>query len=294
MNCARRRFSGVGPALRRAAWLTACMLAACGTKQHAGTKSQVVARVNDREITTMQLNQKLQALNPATLTPEITRRALSSLIDEELLVQEAQKAKLDRDPATVAAFEHARRQILAQTFAERRIFPRTGVSLTEEEQYYKENPPLFEHRKVYHLTIYTIKNSDMTDLMRADMNTAASSDQVREVLNKHGIKYEVQMVNSPAEDLPMEKLAQFANARAGDLLMAQQSDSKLLLVSIVDVEDRPLTFERAKPVIAAYLTKERNTQAIEDHLKTQRSGAAISYVGEFARLGTPPPTARAQ
>ena len=242
----------------------------------------------------MQLNQKLQALNPPSLTPEITRHALNSLIDEELLVQEAQKARMDRDPATVAAFEHAHRQILAQTYAERRIFPRTRVSLTEEEKYYKENPPLFEHRKVYHLTVYTIRNSDMTDLMRADMGNAASSDQVREVLNKHGIKYEVQVVNSPAEDLPMEKLAQFANAGVGDLLMAQQAEGKLLLISIVDVEDRPLTFERAKPMIAAYLTKERNTHAIEDHLKNQRSGASITYLGEFARLGAVPSTAQAR
>jgi EpsD family peptidyl-prolyl cis-trans isomerase len=234
----------------------------------------------------MQLNQTLQALNPQALTPDVTRHALNSLIDEELLVQEAQKAHLDRDPVTVAAFEHARRQILAQTFAERRIFPRVQISLPEQEKYYKDHPPLFEHRKLYRLTVYTIKSSEMTDLMKTDLNAAESSDQVRDVLNKHGIKYEVQLVNSPAEDLPLEKLAQFANAKVGDVLLAQQPDSKLLLISIAGLEDKPLSFDRAKPMIAAYLTKERNSQAIQDHLKTQRSGASITYVGEFSKFST--------
>jgi EpsD family peptidyl-prolyl cis-trans isomerase len=261
-------------------------LTACGSQHHSAAKSQVVAKVNDREVTTMQLNQTLQALNPPSLTPEVTQHALSSLVDEELLVQEAQKAQLDRDPMTVAAFEHARRQILAQTFAERRIFPRTQVSLSEEEKYYKDHPPLFEHRKIYRLTAYTIKDPDMTDLMKADLNTAGSSDQVRDVLNEHGIKYEVQLINAPAEDLPLEKIGQFANAKVGDLLIAQQPGNKLLLISIVGLEDKPLSFERAKPTIAAYLTKERNTQAIQDHLKAQRSGASITYVGEFSKFST--------
>jgi len=186
----------------------------------------------------------------------------------------------------LAALEHARRQILAQTFAERQIFPRTQVSLTEQEKYYKAHPALFEERKVYRLTVYTIHTPDMTDLLSSDLNATRSTDQVRDVLNKHGIRYEVQLVNAPAEDLPLDKISQFANAKVGDLLTATQPGNKVLLISVVSLEDKPLTFERAKPTITAYLTKERNTQAVEDHLKLQRSGARISYLGEFSKYST--------
>jgi len=261
-------------------------LIACGSQHHTNAKTQVVAKVNDREITTMQLNQTLASLNPPALTPEVTQHALSSLVDEEILVQEAQKAQLDREPATVAALEHARRRILAQTFAERQIFPRTQVSLTEQEKYYEAHPALFEDRKIYRLTAYTIHSPDMTDLLENDLNATKSADQVRDVLNKHGIRYEVQMVNAPAEDLPLEKIDQFASAKVGDLLTANQPGNKVLLISVVSLEDKPLTFERAKPVITAYLTKERNARAIEDHLKMQRNGARVSYLGEFSKYST--------
>ena len=276
MNCLRVLLT-----LGASGWLVAC-----GSQHHANARTQVVAKVNDREITTMQLNQTLASLNPPALTPEVTQHALSSLVDEEILVQEAQKAQLDREPATVAALEHARRQILAQTFAERSVFPRTQISLAEQEKYYKANPALFEHRKIYRLTVYTVHSPDVTDLLTNDLNTAGSADQVRDVLNKHGIKYEVQLVNAPAEDLPLQKIGQFANAKVGDVLTARQAGDKLLLISVVGLEDKPLTFERAKPMITAYLTKERNTQAIEDHLKMQRTGARVSYLGEFSKYST--------
>jgi peptidyl-prolyl cis-trans isomerase C len=128
-----------------------CLLAAlcvAGCARHAQTKSQVVAKVNDKEITISQLDQALDSMNPDTLTPEVTRRAIDSLVNEELLVQQALKNKLDRDPATVAALERARRQILAQAYAERMVYPRSPLALAEEEKYYQDHPGLFENRRV--------------------------------------------------------------------------------------------------------------------------------------------------
>ncbi len=281
---------GSGVAARRPgphSWAGAgfCVLAAlcvAGCVRHAQTKSQVVAKVNDKEITISQLDQALDAINPDTLTPEVTRRAIDSLVNEELLVQQALKNKLDRDPATVAALERARRQILAQAYAERMVYPRSPLVLAEEEKYYQDHPGLFENRRVYRLTVYSIKQSDMNDLLKADLNGARSVDQVRQALEKHEIKYETQHLNAPAEDLPIEKVAEFAAASVGDLMIADQGD-RALLISIVDTEPKPLAFEAARPAIDRYLTKQRNNEAIEEHLKMDKAAANISYVGEFAQ-----------
>src|ERR1700738_1465745 len=77
------------------------LLAGCsgrGPQQH----SQVVATVNDHDLTVLQLSQALQAAG-AEENPQATRKALAALIDEELLVQQATKNQLDRDPAIVQA-----------------------------------------------------------------------------------------------------------------------------------------------------------------------------------------------
>ena len=269
-----------------AALLVLTSLGLVGCVRHAATRSQVVVKVNDREITVSQLNEALDTINPDGLTAEVTRRAIDSLVDEELLVQEAVKNRLDRDPATVAALEHARRQILAEAYAERMVYPRAPLLLADEEKYYREHPALFENRKVYRLTIYAVPQSDMNDLLKADLDASRSAEQVRQVLEKHDIRYETQHVNAPAEDLPIDKVAQFAAASAGDLMIADRGDGKTLLISIVEAEPRPLAFEAAKPAIDRYLTKQRNNEAIEEHLKMDKSAAKIAYVGDFAQYRT--------
>jgi EpsD family peptidyl-prolyl cis-trans isomerase len=271
---------------RRILWVVALVvslldLTACS--RHPQTKSQVVAKVNEREITVSQLNQVLDAINPETLTPEVTRRAIDSLVDEELLVQSALHNNLDRDPGTVAAFERARRQILAEAYAERMLYPKTPVSLAEEESYFKHNPALFENRRVYQLTVYTVKESDMSDLLKADLNSTHSADQVRDVLQRHQIKYETQHLNSPAEDLPLDKVRQFAAASVGDLLIANQRDGTDMLICLVALEEKPLSFEAAKASIDQYLTNKRNNEAIQEHLKMEKAAAKIAYVGQFAQ-----------
>jgi EpsD family peptidyl-prolyl cis-trans isomerase len=258
-------------------------LGVAGCVRHAPGRSQVVVRVNDREITVSQLNEALDTINPDALTAEVTRQAIDSLVDEELLVQEAVKNRLDRDPVTVAALERARRQILAEAYAERMVYPRSPLLLGEEERYYREHPALFENRKVYRLTIYAVPQSDMNDLLKADLDASHSADEVRHVLEKHDIRYETQHVNAPAEDLPIDKAEQFAAASAGDLMIADRGDGKALLIDIVEAEPRPLAFEAAKPAIDRYLTKQRNNEAIQEHLRMDKAAAKIAYVGDFAQ-----------
>ena len=266
------------------AFLLTIVLSGCHAGSHSA-KSQVVAKVNGHDITVMQLNQALQGMNPDSLTPEIKKKAIDSVIDEELLVQESQSQKFDRDPGTVAAIEHARRQVLAQTFAARRVLPRLPVQQTEEEKYYRKNPALFEQRKLYKLTVYTIKDSDLTAATRAELGKLNDSNEVRNTLDKRGTKYLVQQLTSPAEDLPIDKLSQFAAAKPGDLLIAWRPPSQTLLITMMGWEEQPMSFETARPVISAYLTKSRNTQVLEEHLKSQRAIATISYVGDFAGYG---------
>jgi EpsD family peptidyl-prolyl cis-trans isomerase len=262
----------------------ACALAglfACS--RHSQTKTQVVAKVNDREITVSQLNQTLASINPETLTPQVTREAIDSLVNEELLLQGAQANKLDRDPATLAAIERARRQILIEAYAQRLLYPKSPVSATEEQTYFKQNPGLFAERKIFDLTIYTVQKADLSDLLKTDLNATHSADQVRAVLEKHQVKYMTQHTTVPSEDLPLGKIAQFSTANVGDLLIADQRDGHSLLVCVNGLEPKPLSFESAKASIDQYLTRKRNAAAVDEHLKTEREAAKISYQGQFAQ-----------
>ncbi|MFX9077455.1 hypothetical protein ABTN32_20565, partial [Acinetobacter baumannii] len=47
------------------------------------------------------------------------KQILQSLIDQELLIQQAQEQKLDRDANVMQAIESAKREILARAYVER-------------------------------------------------------------------------------------------------------------------------------------------------------------------------------
>jgi EpsD family peptidyl-prolyl cis-trans isomerase len=268
----------------------AFVLDGCGSAKQQQQHSQVVAKVNDQEITVLQLNQTLQAAGVESATPAVMHAALGSLVDEELLVQQAMKSNLNRDPAIVQALDHERRQLLARAYAERAVYPKSPVSLAQEEAYYREHPALFENRKLYRFTSFTIQNADMNDRLNADLNAAHAADEVRDVLDRHEIKFETQQVNSAAEELPLNKLEQFATAKVGDLLVDGQTDGRTLLMSVVAIEERPITFEHAKPLIERYLITVRNAEATNEYLKRVKQTAKISYAPRFAEGGSEAPT----
>jgi EpsD family peptidyl-prolyl cis-trans isomerase len=251
----------------------------------------VVVQVNDQNVTVLQLNQALQRAGVDTASPEAVKAAINSLVDEELLVQQAVKNQLDRDPSVVQAIDQARRRVLAQTYAERVLYPKTPITVTEEEKYYRGHESLFEHRRLYRLTVFTVQNADLTSRLSTDLDNTHSVDDVRNVLERHEIKYETQQLNPAAEDLPLDKLDQFAKADVGDLLIAGRGDGKTSLLAVVGAEERPLSFEHAKPVIERYLTTMRNKEATETYLKRVKETAKISVAPHYAAAPTSPPAA---
>jgi hypothetical protein len=156
------------------------------------------------------------------------------------------------------------------------------------EEYYRAHPALFESRRLYRLTVFAMQNSDMSGLLRADLDKAHSEDDVRAALQKHEIRFETQPLNSAAEELPLDKVDEFARAKAGDLLIGGQADGKTLLMSVVAIEERPLSFEHARPMIAQYLMTVRNAQATDAYLRKLKETAKIAYAPRYAP-GAPEP-----
>jgi hypothetical protein len=96
------------------AWL---LLAGCAQKDEK-SQTQVLARVNNAEITVLELNSVLsQRPDLKGDSNNQRQQALDYLVDQEVLVQKAADLKLDQEPAVLAAIEAGRRQVLAAAAA---------------------------------------------------------------------------------------------------------------------------------------------------------------------------------
>jgi len=265
------------------------LLLSCGSGNKGS--SQVIATVNGREITMTQLNRALETAGVREVTPETRQRALASLTAEELMVQAALENKIDRDATFVQALEQSRRQLLAQHFAERMIYPKTLISATEVTDYFNRETLLFAKRRTFRFTTFQANAEEVTPAVMKELDPVESVDGVRTVLDKHGIKYVTELASVAPEQLPVDELDAYASAKVGDLFVNPQSGGTVLLMSVTGIDDAmPITLERARPLIEEYLRNARNRKATEDYLVSARANAQI----EYAKGESPPGTKIAQ
>jgi EpsD family peptidyl-prolyl cis-trans isomerase len=264
-------------------------LAACSGNR-GGDKSQVVARVNGADITVSQLRTSLLAKGETQPTAQAAQQALDGLINEQLLVDAALANKLDRDPTVVQALEAARRQLLARAYMERSVFPKQEITAVEQTAYYKGNSALFAHRRVYQLTTFVTPMEQVPAAIVTDLAKATTPDAIAEVLSAHQIVFETQNLTRAAEQLPLEQLPQFAAAGVGDVVITQQGGRSTLTL-IAGVQEAPLGFDSAQPIIQQYLENVRNAKALDAHLKQVRASASISQSesGLVAAASVPAP-----
>ena len=254
--------------------LLSAALAGCGKR---GGGSQVVAKVGDSEITVSQLSQALHARGVDSAGSTATREAVDSLINEQLLVDSAVNNKLDRDPAVVQALERARRQVLARAYVERMVFPTETISAAEQVEFYKKHPELFEHRKMFQVTTFSVKAGDMTDDLRRALTPLQTAEEIDKALTTHDVAHDTQSLTRGAEQLPFEDLARFTAAKVGDLIFMQPHESHMAIMLVQGIHDSPIGVDRAQPIIQQYLVNTRNARALEEHLKQARTATKISY-----------------
>jgi peptidyl-prolyl cis-trans isomerase C len=251
------------------AWLTGCNRSTAA--DHSET---VLAKVNDGAITLGELEMASDGLGADT------NALVESLIDEELLMQRAVASHLDTDPAVVQEIERARRQILARAYEERSVLPHAEISVAAKREYYRANPALFAHRRIYRTLTFNIARSALTSTLRRALDRARSAIDVRQLLDQHSVAFEAVETTRPAEEISMLLLPQLAQAAPGDVLVVSPPrEPRAMLIWVVDVKEAPIDFEHASAQIKQYLTDARNRETLARYLRHARSTADIAYIG---------------
>ena len=166
------------------------------------------------------------------------------MIERELLVQQALKAGLEREPAVKAEIDASRRQILAQAWLDKVVAGKT-VSREEIRSFYAEHPELFAERRVY---------------------------RVRETRLL------------PAEQVPLAHLPRLARLGTGESVVFDDAPAGgALEVQVVQAEDAPLTETQAAALIEQFLAGRKRLELAAAEVRRLREVAVIEYAGEFKR-----------
>jgi EpsD family peptidyl-prolyl cis-trans isomerase len=268
----------------------ASIIAACGKLNHDTAATQVVAKVNKGEITVHQLNAALAQV--PNIAPEsvktVSGPVLERLIDQELLVQKAKEAKLDRNPQVVQAVEAAKRAVLASAYLQQIAANVPKPSDHDIHDFYLEHPEYFNARRVYTYRSIAV-HAPPAEVQNIQQQLSATKD-VNAVLNylrANKRSFVVNVVSKTTEQLPMEVVPRFAALKDGDATIFP-SDGGMELIQLISSSAEPVDEAQGKPFIEKFLLDQRRNERVASEIKSLRGEATIQYVGE---LKAPPASA---
>lgn len=253
-------------------------LSACGSGDPGSKQTQVVAKVNGDEITVHQINGEMQRLQVPVANPQlVAKKMLNSLIDRQLLVQEAIKLNLDRTPEVVQLVDAARAQIYAQAYLARKVSALGAATDKETQQFMGEHPEVFSHRKVF-TTADIIFANDPAKIDTAQLQKMVSNgEELKSWLNSHHIHFEIAEETIPTEALPKEALRLADQIKVGDLLF-MQDDIKIVARSIANIAEVPLTTQQATDMATKAVNERKRQQLILDEVQRLKKLAQVEVL----------------
>ena len=281
----------VRPVVASLVALTALVLSAC-SDSHSATATQVAVKVNKDEITTLQVNEQLARL-PNGISPEkqdaATRKVLSSLVNQQLLVQQAIERKLDRDPQILGALEAARLNILAQAYVQRVIAPQAKPTEQEVHKYYADNPALFSERRIFRLQELSIEaDAEQEKELEAAAARVKSLKELADYLRRKKIAFSADSGVRTAEQLPLARLPQISQLKSGQVVVFASGNNRASALEVLASESQPVDDKKAAPVIEQYLTNRKREELAVLEVKRLRDASKIQYVGDFAKFAGEP------
>jgi EpsD family peptidyl-prolyl cis-trans isomerase len=271
------------------------MLAGCSAKEGSDKPpSQVAVKVNKGEVTVHQVNSLLA--RSGNIPPDQLDRARSAvverLVDQELLLQQAKAAKLDRDPNVLQMLEFSRSEILARAYSEKVMANAVQPTEAEINKFYDDNPELFSKRRIYDLREVNVQvPPDRLEEVRKQLESSGGNlQQLMSWFSEQKMPVAENAAIRPAEQIPLEMLKNLAKLHAGQATVARTT-AGIALIFVANVRDDPVDLAKAKPVIQNFLLNQSRAESIKSEIKRLRdpASAAIEYVGEFKPPVAEPP-----
>jgi EpsD family peptidyl-prolyl cis-trans isomerase len=266
----------------------------CSKKETAAenkAETQVVAKVNDDEISIHQVNYQLGRLtqnNKTPLTEDQTKQAakqvLARLVDQELLKQEAAAAKLDRDPRVLQILEASKNEILAQAYLEQVMQKAEKPTDVEIDAFYNEHPELFEMRRVFRIQELAVDVSkDKYVEIEENLKSIKGINEIANWLKSKNYPFNANSNVRAAEQLPLELLKRLQPLKDGEFAVLA-TDRSLNIVLIAASQSESISRDKAKPIIEQYFLNQNKTNLAKKTLAELNKKAKVEFVGTFSDM----------
>jgi EpsD family peptidyl-prolyl cis-trans isomerase len=220
------------------------------------------------------------------MAPKVKREALDGLIAQQLAVQEAIEAGLDRSPKVLQDMEAAKRDILTRAYRDRVVGDLQMPEASEVDDYYQANPELFAERRLFRIEeIAFAAAPEVAARVRNQVGNGRSMKQIADWLQAQNIRFAANQGVRAAEHVALGVLPTIQAMKPGDTSLVEAGDGRYQVVRLVASQPAPVDKATAAPRIRQFLMNEKARKAFAEEMKRLQDQAKIEYVGEFARGG---------
>ncbi|MCP3730833.1 SurA N-terminal domain-containing protein [Sphingomonas sp. MG17] len=249
---------------------------------------QVVAVVNGEELTLSDLNTEIKAAGPAASggAPETVREAaLQRLIDRKILVQEAKKRGIEKQPDFLQAERRGREDVLINMLAEQVTRNIPVPTPKDADAHIAAHPEQFAQRVKYNVD--QIQFPTPTDRSRLKaLEAAHDMAAVETTLAKMNIKFTRQAAAMDSLTTPPELIKRVLTLPPGEPFVI--AGGPTIYVSVLTGKvPAPLVGDEARAVAAEILRRKAIGSAAQTQVKQARTAAKIDYQPGFAPKAAP-------
>jgi peptidyl-prolyl cis-trans isomerase C len=270
--------------------LSASALVGCGQSVSAvgkAARSLPLASVNGVDISLLAAPDARRA--PGDTLALVDRAQLETLIDSQLLQEEAVRNKLDRNPLVLQAIERGRTDILAQAHLQSKFALMAAPTGAEIGAYFADHPELFAGRKFFYIKELVLDSKDFTPQLQRQVDRAGSIGEVARWLDARQVPYQTAQLARSSAELAPEMLARLETMRKFQLFVVK-AGPKTMLDALHDITPDPVTAAAAAPQIDAFLRNRQRKQVGEQEILRLRKLATIDYYNQQQALAPPPAT----
>ena len=274
------------------------VLAACGKFHQTTASTQVVAKVNNREITVHQLNAALKQVGAGSSdSKKIIDGVMERLINQELLVQKASAEKLDQTPGVQQAIEASKRTILASAYLQQAVADTASPSDRDVHEYFVNHPDFFTNRRVYVYRSIVVQGppADL-DAAAKMLDSSGDLDATLGFLKSKKLEFLPKTVAKADEEIAPAELPRLAALKEGAVASFMRPEGLEIDKMITSVPE-PVDETQGRPFIEKFLKERRRAERAENEIKSLRAAATVQFVGTYkpsapapVKTATPPGT----
>lgn len=250
-----------------------------GDKDEKKAPSQVLVKVNGKEITVLQLNYLLARQSKADNDTKQT--LLDNLVEQELLVQQAETLKLDRNPDVLQNIEFAKRQVLAQAALEKLIGAKIEFSQDAIRKYYQEHTYLFAERNIFDIDVFLVKTADMTKATNLALETSNNGEATKNILQNNNVPFKRTQIKRAAEELPEVVLNRMVEINIGDVVKVPDDAGNMMLMQLIGKTPAPISEVDAEISIRQLLTNTKMQTDAKRKIGDLKAAGNVEYLQRF-------------